>query len=362
MSGKISGLQTRIRQIISQAWYVHCFAHQLNLTLVAIAKMNAIMVAFCNIVNQIYVVTSASTKRADILKKLQIERIRKEMNDESAHSTSSSTPSTASTTNLPRKGNQNQIKTPNRIQEVRWNTLLFAIQRIFDLFKDLVKVIDIVSEEADDPLKRQEASSLNESILHFEFVFNLFFMKEVLTTTLFLSETLKKKDQDFLNAVSLVKQTKEKLLEIQNSGFDKIWKATEDFCLKNNIDILEKNEEYAPERRYPGRRVQSWRSGTGTASGESVTNEMRYKRTIFNPILTEMSRDMNERFNGDVMNLLTFANSLLPTNDFAYFNDGDDLMSLAGMYPEDFNHNDKGLLYTELQFLKGALFFIFLLL
>ena len=38
MSGKISGVQQRIRQKILQALYVHCFAHRLNLVIVETVK------------------------------------------------------------------------------------------------------------------------------------------------------------------------------------------------------------------------------------------------------------------------------------------------------------------------------------
>ena len=38
MSGKLSGVQERIRRKIPQALYVHCFAHRLNLVIVETVK------------------------------------------------------------------------------------------------------------------------------------------------------------------------------------------------------------------------------------------------------------------------------------------------------------------------------------
>lgn len=41
MKGDISGLKTLIKKETQAAYYIHCFAHQLQLTLVAVSKRNA---------------------------------------------------------------------------------------------------------------------------------------------------------------------------------------------------------------------------------------------------------------------------------------------------------------------------------
>ena len=40
MSGRCSGVQERIREVVTQARYIHCYAHNLNLALVDCVRNN----------------------------------------------------------------------------------------------------------------------------------------------------------------------------------------------------------------------------------------------------------------------------------------------------------------------------------
>jgi hypothetical protein len=67
MQGKLNGLKTLILNENLSAYYVHCFAHQLQLTLVAVAKNHIQIATFFSLVNSIFNVVGASCKRRDIL-------------------------------------------------------------------------------------------------------------------------------------------------------------------------------------------------------------------------------------------------------------------------------------------------------
>jgi hypothetical protein len=68
MQGELNGLKTLILNDNSSAYYVHYFAHQLQLTLVAVAKNHIQIVTFFSLVNSIYKVVGASSKCRDILR------------------------------------------------------------------------------------------------------------------------------------------------------------------------------------------------------------------------------------------------------------------------------------------------------
>ena len=60
MSGKCSGVQERIRRVVPQALYVHCFAHRLNLVIVDVVKSVLPVADFFAIVQLCYNFLSGS--------------------------------------------------------------------------------------------------------------------------------------------------------------------------------------------------------------------------------------------------------------------------------------------------------------
>ncbi|XP_074266115.1 uncharacterized protein LOC141588581 [Silene latifolia] len=77
MRGSINGLKTLIMKESPSAYYVHCFAHLLQLTLVAVAKKNVdCSVLFDSLATLLNVIAS-SCKRKDILQEIQAENILK---------------------------------------------------------------------------------------------------------------------------------------------------------------------------------------------------------------------------------------------------------------------------------------------
>nr|XP_009796683.1 PREDICTED: zinc finger MYM-type protein 1-like [Nicotiana sylvestris] len=75
MRGEISGLKTLIMKDNSSAYYIHCFAHQLQLTLVAMSKKHLdVEDFFCHVTNVLNVI-GVSFKRRDLLRHLQAEKL-----------------------------------------------------------------------------------------------------------------------------------------------------------------------------------------------------------------------------------------------------------------------------------------------
>ena len=68
MQGEFNGLKTLILKENKSAFYVHCFAHQLQLTLVAIANKHTDIVEFFSLVSKIVTIVGASGKRREFLR------------------------------------------------------------------------------------------------------------------------------------------------------------------------------------------------------------------------------------------------------------------------------------------------------
>ncbi|KAK9993243.1 hypothetical protein SO802_022946 [Lithocarpus litseifolius] len=67
MQGDINGLKTLILKENKSTFYVHCFAHQLQVTLVAVAKNHINIVEFFYVVSNLITVVRGSCKRRDAL-------------------------------------------------------------------------------------------------------------------------------------------------------------------------------------------------------------------------------------------------------------------------------------------------------
>ena len=75
MQGAIHGLKTLFLKENSYAYYIHYFAHQLQLALIAVAKNHVQIALLFNIVVSLLNVVRASCKRKDILRERQLEKI-----------------------------------------------------------------------------------------------------------------------------------------------------------------------------------------------------------------------------------------------------------------------------------------------
>ena len=65
MSGKLSGLQTRVKEVNDLAYYVHCCAHRLNLALAASCDHVTEAVSFFGLIEKLYVFITGSQPRFD---------------------------------------------------------------------------------------------------------------------------------------------------------------------------------------------------------------------------------------------------------------------------------------------------------
>ncbi|XP_020414711.1 SCAN domain-containing protein 3-like isoform X1 [Prunus persica] len=124
MRGEFNGLKTKILREQPCAFYVHCFAHQLQLALVAVAKKNIDVNSFFTTANSLVNVVGASCKRRDALRAQYQEELVRAFEDDCL---------------ITGRG-LNQERTLIRAGDTRWNSH-YALQK---KDQDIVSAMNLV--------------------------------------------------------------------------------------------------------------------------------------------------------------------------------------------------------------------------
>ena len=129
MSGELNGLKTLILKENPSAFYVHCFAHQLQLALVAVAKKHDIVGAFFTSIAKVVNIVGASSKRRDILREKQALKVIKALE----------------VGELPSGRGLNQELEPKRSADTRWSSHYGTLINFTAMFSSIIDVLDEVA-------------------------------------------------------------------------------------------------------------------------------------------------------------------------------------------------------------------------
>ncbi|XP_075086345.1 uncharacterized protein LOC142169049 [Nicotiana tabacum] len=172
MQGEINGLKTLILKDNPSAYCIHCFAHQLQLTLVAVAKKYCDVDQFFYIVAKVLNIVGSSFKRRNMLREDQAKKLEE---------------------------------------------LQVLVRNFIALFSSIINVLEFLASEGANYLERSVAKSLVNDIRSFEFVHMMHLMLKLLAITNDLNIALQRKDQDIVNAMKLVGFAKRQLQVMRES-------------------------------------------------------------------------------------------------------------------------------------------------
>ncbi|KAI3776848.1 hypothetical protein L1987_46638 [Smallanthus sonchifolius] len=184
MSGEFNGLKALILKENSSAYYVHCFAHQLQLVVVALANKHDEIYKFFDEISTLTNAVCASCKRIDMIRESQKEKLQEAI------------------------------------------------------------VLEYIEKSGIVNASQRQAYGIQIYMKTFDFVYYLHLMKHVLGVTNILCEALQRKDQDILNAVEMVKATKKELQKYRLEGFGSLLKDVASFCEKYEIEMVNMEDEY----------------------------------------------------------------------------------------------------------------------
>ncbi|XP_050207304.1 uncharacterized protein LOC126656743 [Mercurialis annua] len=310
MRGEFNGLKSLILNENPYARYVHCFAHQLQLAVVAVAKILPIVENTFSYLSIIVNTIGASCKRKDALRQSQHDRIVARIESGEI----SSGRGLHQETSLARPG------------DTRWGSHYYTVLRILSMWPSVMEVIRNVLDDATDSKQKGAAFGLLERMENFEFLFTLHLMKKILSVTNGLSHVLQEKKQNIANALDMVNAVKVKYQSFREDGWDDLFDEVRSFCVKNSIDVPNLEDSL---------RIR------GRPKHEIQTYSHRYR------VIDVTVQEMNSRFSEGNIELLSCISCLDPRQSFFRFN-ALKLRRLAKFYPEDFSTFDLTMLSDQL--------------
>ena len=191
MGGEFHGLQRRILDENPYAFYIHCFAHQLQLVVVSVAKCCSSVFDFFGTSTSIVNNVNASCKRRDQLSQRHHEDLVNQLETGEI---------------FPGRG-KNQETNLARPGDTRWGSHHKTLSRIYLMWNAILEVLENIAEDTTNGDKRYVASGLLKQMETFEFVLVMFLMIRLLAKTNDLSQCLQKKDQNIIRAVGLIGTT-----------------------------------------------------------------------------------------------------------------------------------------------------------
>ncbi|XP_061961550.1 uncharacterized protein LOC133682280 [Populus nigra] len=312
MRGTWNGLQALFLRDCPYAYYVHCFAHRLQLALVAAAGNEISIWLFFSKLTTIINLICASPKRHTELHYAQAIEI--------AHMVATGERETG-------RG-ANQIGNLHRSGTTRWSSHFDSICSLIDMYGATITVLESMVQEGSSNSIRGEAGGCLIVMKSFEFIFILYLMHKIMGITDLLCRALQQKSLDILNAMDLVSTTKTLLQTLRDARFDLLLVNVQFVCTKYEIDIPHMNASYKKA------------TGHSCQQRGSVTVYQHYHYDIFNSTIDFQLEELNSRFSDETVELLVLSSALEPKDNFKSFKI-DAIYKLAEkFYPEDFNEQE----------------------
>jgi hypothetical protein len=290
MKGEIKGLKTLIMKESHSAYYIHCFAHQLQMVLVAIAKGNVGCATFFCQVSRLLNIIGVSCKHHDMLRDVRVENLIKSLELGEMESGSG----------------LNQQMGLARPSETRWGSHYKTILHIVDMYATIHEVLMTLGKDTSQRTEWPNIHAMVDILDSFEFVFNTHLMLVILGYTNELSQSLLKRDQDIVNAMSLVRSAKERMQHMRSHGWEEFLGKVISFCVKHGIQVSSLDGKYLPHGR-------SWRFYP------KQTIDDHYKREVYIGVIDRVHQELDNRFDEVNMELLLCMTAFNPINSFASY-------------------------------------------
>ncbi|KAM3271718.1 hypothetical protein ACQJBY_042113 [Aegilops geniculata] len=322
MRGEWNGLQAKFMEECPYAYYVHCFAHRLQLALVGASKEVTEVHNFFDHLALVVNTVVSSSKRNDELHANQVAAME--------HLIELSELETGS--------GANQTRTLQRPCDTRWSSHYGSVCSLLKLYGPtflVLKNIATTSGSGSSPSARAKAAGAVRLMMSFDFVFILHVMKELTGITDMLCKKLQQKSQDILNAMDDVSTTKKLVQQLRDDGWAKLISDVNLFCQKHGITAPNMTDNYVDFIR--------------SRADDLSTAEHHYRYDIFTVAVDQQLHELNCRFSEQATEILILCNSLNPKDSFSSLNI-DDVCSLASKYyPADFSEQERNNLRCQLQ-------------
>ncbi|KAL1290043.1 hypothetical protein AAHE18_20G100900 [Arachis hypogaea] len=210
-----------------------------------------------------------------------------------------------------------------------------TILRLISLFPSVVNVLKYVEEDGNNSKQRAKACHLLNVIQSFEFIFNLYLMKNILGVTNELSQALQRNDQDIVNAMALVKVSKQRLQIIRDDGWSLLLDEVSLFYNKHNITVPIMDDIFVSQ-------------GRSRHKAQKISNFHHFQVEIFYQVVDRQLQELNNHFTEVDTELLLCIACSNPRHLFFAF-DKEKLIQLAQFYPLEFSSTQLLALDSQLE-------------
>jgi hypothetical protein len=322
MRGERNGRQAKNLEECHYAYYVHCFARQLQLALVVASKEVTEVHNFFEHLAIVVNTVISSSKRSDDLNYNQVAEMEHliELDD------------------LETGSGSNQIRTLQRPGDTRWSSHYYSICHLLKLYGPtylVLKDIAIARGSGTTSSTREKAAGAVKSLMSFDFVFIMLVMKDPMGITNLLCKKLKQMSQDIVNAMDDVATTKKLIQNLRDHGWSSLISAVTSFCSKHGIVAPDMNVLYADFIR--------------SRANEQLTIEHHYKYDIFTVAVDQQLHELNCRFSEQATELLILCTTLDPKDSFKSIKIDDVCLLASKFYPADFLEQERNILRNRLQ-------------
>ncbi|KAH0746043.1 hypothetical protein KY285_007700 [Solanum tuberosum] len=314
-----SGLKVLIQQESKSAHAIHCFAHQLQLTLVGESKKCLQVGELALLVSNVLNVVGGSFKRMNELRESQAKKVQVALD----------------MGEVERGKWLNQKLGLARAANTRWGSHYKSFKNFISMFGSITDVLDTIVVDSESVEEKAKAIGYLKVCQTFEIAFILHLIRDILAITNELNESLQKKEQDIANAILLVKVVKKRLQDLMNEGWDSLVENVSAFCVKYDILIPNFDEFY----------VNFGRSRRKVAE---YTISHHYRVEVFFKIIDWQLQELNDHFNEVRTDLLIGLACLNPVDSFSSF-DIKNILRMAELYPDDFGENVMVTLRNQLE-------------
>ena len=158
-------------------------------------------------------------------------------------------------------------------------------------------------------------------------------MRSILGITNELLHALQRKEQDIVNAMTLVQVSTQRLQMMRESGWSCFLDDVASFCEKHEIVVLQMDDIFKARGR--SRRIQE------------KANLHHYQVELFYAVIDMQLQELNSHFTESNTNLLLCVTCSSPSDSSLAF-DKEKLVLLAQFYPKEFSSLELMILYDQL--------------
>lgn len=221
MKGKNKGVQAKLLQLNSRAFYVPCGAHTLNLVVDDAAKSSPDALSYFGHLTKLFKLFSASTQRWDVL--LKYAKI-----------------------------------TLKSWAETRWESRVKSIEAVRYQAGQIREALLEVREKTADPVVRVEAQSLAEEIGSFCFCICTAIWHDILCKIQHVSKLIQSPSMQLDVAVNLLKKTRDSLTSYKKTGFSDAQTIAKEMCEEMNMEACMSPYKMPCEKWKPHFCMWSW--------------------------------------------------------------------------------------------------------